>query len=1505
MSGNLRFLARVLDAIEQHEARLLVWNLVDGQLTFRELERIIEPQLDLALESGFEDYTSTAQVITALKQKGLLFEITSNRQSTGYRSRMAEAIRLTYRLRQLLPRHGSGNGWQNAPTLVADFRFMWRRRQYPSRNISIGDALTTIQQRVDSPSLTEPLRLFLEERNAGNFQFAEFQVRAIGRILQGIHQRRLLGTVVSAGTGSGKTLAFYLPALATIARHLRGPESKNWVKVVAIYPRTELLKDQFGEVLKEVRRLNSVLRSEGRAVAKIGAFFGETPETSNSVYWPTNANGHVCTLFRCPQANCNGTLVWNTVDLQAKREVLVCETCQSRITDDEVIITRRRMAASPPDILFTTTETLNQRLSDSDYRHLFGVGPRVVRAPDLVLLDEIHTYSGTFGAQVAYLLRRWRHLSNSSPAFVGLSATLPDAAPFFSALTGLRESAVENIAPRDSDLESEGAEYFLVLRGDPVSRTALLSTSIQVAMIVSRILDTGRTPRSGGLYGTRVFVFTDDLDVTNRLYFDLLSAEGRTSDRRPDVRTRPNGGLAVLRRRGPSDLRYQYGQDWRAWEEIGHDLAHRMMIGRVSSQDRGVDSDAEIVVATAALEVGFDDPTVGAVVQHKSPHEAAQFLQRKGRAGRQRGMRPWTVVVLSDYGRDRLAYQAYDLLFNPELGVSKLPLTNRYVQRIQAVYSLIDYLGVQLENFRPTGSVWRDLSRPTPEDVERARQSAIIQLMVDLLESEEKLDRFCRYLAQSLNINDAAVPALLWEFPRPLLTSVVPTAIRRLSTNWRYFDKDRQDVSVQNSPLPEFAPNSLFSDINLSEVSITLPGAQFGGGRTEGMPLFQTLREFAPGRVSRRFGVLHRRERYWIAPPLTADPQQSLEIDTFFGAVFWGNYQIAENGVLREIPVYRPHDIRPVQPPNNISDSSNSRVDWQTQILYTATGLSLRTPPRSPWSTLITDVSFHSHALHSPVEIRRFVTSANAELRFVDGSAERKQFVFRKDGEPAALGNSLTVDGVSFKLRVPENLYAALSHSSAKCRALRRIRFFEMAWTGEALTFIDNPFLRDWLAQIYFSALSYDSISRNVSLQQADEALRAGTASIGLSDVLATLFQSPVIDQSNAPPATQDKLRHDILDQLSQGTVLQGLHELGRILWEPIDADWDPWLRRVFKATVAAALSQAISNLCPEIDAEGLVVDLELGPQNVEAPDEDIWITELAPGGNGLLEAFQERYAADPRRFFSLASVALAAGELETTDHHLTRVLELLVIGHDDQIVIAMDRFRSARGISEMAFAFADLRKSLAARGFVLFHGFLSALSNRILKPGSSGSTDAFLGRSLQTWQQEEVRLGVELDLRVVAYALSQTDAIDRVVEDSGITLLDQELSVWRFNTIYGFLWPRGSAIRQTSLNLYNPFSASPPTERLLVADYLLEEGSRIHVDTPNLAEILLSALATHSFITVVCPEESKSKLADVLNLLATNPIESEYVRVYARLHGLRQNGRDVEASIEVPEIAQ
>ena len=68
-------------------------------------------------------------------------------------------------------------------------------------------------------------------------------------------------------------------------------------------------------------------------------------------------------------------------------------------------------------------------------------------------------------------------------------------------------------------------------------------------------------------------------------------------------------------------LRDLYGQYWKSSEELGYDLQSRLRIGRTTSLDSGVLSEANVIVATAALEVGFNDPNVGATIQHKSQED--------------------------------------------------------------------------------------------------------------------------------------------------------------------------------------------------------------------------------------------------------------------------------------------------------------------------------------------------------------------------------------------------------------------------------------------------------------------------------------------------------------------------------------------------------------------------------------------------------------------------------------------------------------------------------------------------------------------------------------------------------------------------------------------------------------------------------------------------------------------------------------------------------------------
>lgn len=341
------------------------------------------------------------------------------------------------------------------------------------------------------------------------------------------------------------------------------------------------------------------------------------------------------------------------------------------------------------------------------------------------------------------------------------------------------------------------------------------------------------------------------------MYFAMLDAEGRNSSGRADMARHPSGGLAVLRRPMPNRPRKIHGQDWSAPLEIGHGLNanDRKAVGRVMSLDPGVGKNLDIVVATATLEVGFNDPLVGAVIQHKAPRDVAQFLQRKGRAGRSRRMRPWTIVVLSDYGRDRVAYQAYDLLFDPELSVRSLPTGNRYVRRIQSVYATMDYLSEQLGG-APRGSVWKNLAGSTTWPPDQKRQTRLAQAITRILTEPAERDRYAAYLAKALRLEENETTLLLWDQPRPLLTEVLPTALRRLETQWRQRPPLHETV-VKNSPLPEFAPANLFSDLNLPEVTILLPPLNGQAVEPRVMPILQAMRDFAPGRVSRRYALQH------------------------------------------------------------------------------------------------------------------------------------------------------------------------------------------------------------------------------------------------------------------------------------------------------------------------------------------------------------------------------------------------------------------------------------------------------------------------------------------------------------------------------------------------------------------------------------------------------------------------------------------------------------------------
>ena len=497
----------------------------------------------------------------------LIFELQSIGSGVRIRSRFAEMMRLLAANRQLFP----NKPWQGAPHLVADFRVDRRPRRFPRRDRLSSDILAEHGAAIAPSALRRDLWQALT--TPPRMRLAAFQVRAAVRLSTPTDDA---GTIVTAGAGSGKTIAFYLPGMIRIGEAI-GVD--HWVKAVAIYPRIELLKDQFAEAFSMARAIDAPLAAHGRCPLKIGALFRATPTRAirqelMEREWLRRGQDFVCPWMRCPI--CDGELLWRQADLEAGTERLACtrHDCTGAVSEDQIILTRGRLQRQPPDILFTTTEILNQRLSDHWMRGLFGVGLAEAKKSLLALLDEVHTYEGATGAQAALTLRRWRHLLAAPLSWVGLSATLGDAARFFAELTGAHSDCVVEITPDLDEFEEQGAEYQTLLRGDPASRASLLSTTIQTSMLVPRVLDPPGASDASGAFGRRAFLFTDDLDVTNRLYDDLRDAEAFTIFGKADAQRQP---LANIRGSGPdAAVRDVEGQRWRICEDIGHPLNRRL-----------------------------------------------------------------------------------------------------------------------------------------------------------------------------------------------------------------------------------------------------------------------------------------------------------------------------------------------------------------------------------------------------------------------------------------------------------------------------------------------------------------------------------------------------------------------------------------------------------------------------------------------------------------------------------------------------------------------------------------------------------------------------------------------------------------------------------------------------------------------------------------------------------------------------------------------------------------
>lgn len=1515
------FVGEFLTFLEKREERLISWGFYNVRWTIADIDTAFAVEAPQALQQAWEGFADQGRTLGSLiqqmRQRNLLYLVPDTSPS-AYRTRFAEGVRLLANLRQMF----KSDDWATGPRLVSDIKLHVTARQYPRRDMS-ADAIWERLQPKCPPSSVELMRkcfFALASKGDVQFNFAGFQARAFEYILERYGSTGVSGSVVCAGTGSGKTKAFYVPAYLRIAPELKSPP---FTKIIAIYPRNVLLADQLREAIAEAEKLRPVLMEEGLRPIRFGALLGDTPFRSyfdasspKHYHWKRRGTGAVIPYLKSPVDGGRSDLIWRDEDRNAGRTCLYREgATQPDVQSGVLALTRDELAESPPDILFLSLEMLNREMCNAQWEKTFGMRQGVSRSPRLLLLDEVHAHEGLTGAQVAWVLRRWRHWSGVKLLHVvGLSATLRDAPQHLARVAGIQPSQVREFRPipgfdGTGEMEAEGAEYNLAVKGDPAAGASLLGSSIQAGMLLARLL----TPRTQGPSGTgveilpeeffrkKVFGFSDNLDSVNRWFSDMSDAESSTRQHPllASLRQLPAGTSDHLRRR-----RIQEGQVWELPRLIGHNLDQPLVVTRCSSQDPGADANSDLIIATSSLEVGFDDPDVGIMLHHKRPTSMSSFIQRKGRAGRKRGARPWTVVVLSDYGADRWAFHSAEQLFQPEVDSLVLPTLNPYVVRIQIAQFLIDWIGRRLGR---TGSAYRYLQGPTNYPPDQILQDRARELLRGLLdqgqtwkEFEKDLSHFFRYAsalgeeaARELQNN------LLWHEPRPLIMQVIPTLLRKLEAEWSYTypptDATKEDVGA-GRPLPQFIPKATFADLEVGEAIVEMEAYGKVERQPETMAISRMLFEACPGRVSKRFATVQGEPGYWHPHSNTLVAGQNIaSVATLFP-----RHTFLE--VVGGISVAQPDATGVVHRPANLSDTSNASWQWKTVARTQGDGESLPIREANPWREVFTESRAYLHSNAEWIEMLRYSEESTFEMRrqkqSVSGSLRLQTKLAEDSVERQAVGFRLRVDGVRFVLSA-EHLDSRPPISETTLNRFRADYFKHSLARSPALRGLVNGFQAEWLAQISLAMLTATSLLQKVNLRLAQQALD-GKRPDAAGRVLDVIFQMRGVSASGVEEDA--RLRATLLDLWSNPVVRAEVVRLECVLWMQPDGEFTAWARQRYAATLAQAISAAMIGLAPQVSEDELVVDVLLRDDN----GYDLTVTESSPGGVGQIETIVREMQRQPRRFLDGLEFALNHCPREQIATNLLAVTRTATGEPTGEIAIAFDQVRNVSGFAELEIAKCQLQEALQTRGFSAQRSLVVSVVTKLLRPATDLTSDRLVFRLNRAWRRRSERLGIAVPMRTFAYTCARHPKIGPFLTDYFETIGGEPPTAPQlFAQMQQLLFETCEDSCPECLNQRGRFYDLGLPSRALAREWLGIEIQMVSIaEFPvDWQERALEVLRDEGRVRLVIGTAQKSILAGGLSRFFVEEVDLESIRVPVSVARIEQIADCISVVLHIPDF--
>jgi len=284
-----------------------------------------------------------------------------------------------------------------------------------------------------------------------NFKLRSHQARALIASVSKTSKKK--NVIVTSGTGSGKTESFLLPVIARILEERainkdsgyinkwweqNSQSSQTWkgvrssivsvhkpaVRAMLLYPTNALVEDQ----ISRLRRASFVARDIfGLPLFYFGRYTGATP---GGTKFPGSSS-------RFPDKA-------EIRKLSREMELLATEANKIKNSSEDIqiqfsdplcgeMLNRWDMLESPPDILITNVAMLNVMLMRENEENLFEQTKNWIKEDKnnvfSFIVDELHSYRGTAGTEVALVIRNLLNRLDLSPEsnqirFLGTSASL-------------------------------------------------------------------------------------------------------------------------------------------------------------------------------------------------------------------------------------------------------------------------------------------------------------------------------------------------------------------------------------------------------------------------------------------------------------------------------------------------------------------------------------------------------------------------------------------------------------------------------------------------------------------------------------------------------------------------------------------------------------------------------------------------------------------------------------------------------------------------------------------------------------------------------------------------------------------------------------------------------------------------------------------------------------------------------------------------------------------------